>query len=77
MDVENGFTPVIHYRVLSMRVLAVAMTRVEGTWAAYVDAVPGQNHDAEYHDVLESGTKLWEPWARAIFHEYKDLPYAD
>lgn len=55
---------------------AVARTRVEGTWAAYVDAVPGNTHSAEFQAVLENGAKLIEPIARALFPQFKEVPYA-
>jgi hypothetical protein len=73
----NDFTPHVRYKVLAMRVLAVATTRVEGTWAAYCDAVPGQNHEREHADVLLYGDKLAEVLARPLFPEFKDVPYAD
>jgi hypothetical protein len=63
-------------RPLSARVLAVARTRVEGTWAAYIDAVAGVNHDYEKDVVLRNGDKLTEELAIAIFPEFKDVPYA-
>lgn len=64
------------YRALAMRVLAVAHTRVEGTWAAYCDAVPGMNHDREQDAVLKTGDKLSETVARALFPRFEKLPYA-
>jgi hypothetical protein len=73
----NDFTPHVRYKALAMRVLAVAATRAEGTWAAYCDAVPGVSHEGEYGQVLVSGAKLIEPWARALFPEFKDVPDAD
>jgi len=72
----NAFVPLTRYRALSTKVLAVAKTRIEGAWAAYIDAVPGQSHDDEWTPVLERGTKLDESIAIAIFPSFADLPYA-
>lgn len=71
------FKPIVRRRALSMKVLAVAQTRVECAWAAYVDAVPGWNHDAEEEAVLLHGNKLQESVARALFPNFDGVPYAD
>jgi len=63
-------------RAFAMRVLAVATTRIEGKWSAYIDAVPGYNHDAEFLPVLQEGEKLSEPIARIMFPEFNPIPYA-
>jgi hypothetical protein len=56
------------YRALDSKVLAVA---VQGghplEWAAYIGAVPGENHLAEYEAVYRHGSKLSEKVAQAIF----------
>lgn len=59
-----------------MRVLVVAKTRVECSWAAYIDAVPGMNHAMEADAVLNHGDKLDERIARAVFPEFEGVPYA-
>ena len=70
------------YTQLGSRVLAVVSRRVDG-WCVYVGAVPGHNHDLEWHDVAAHGDKQKEPIAKAIvenlFHpgiDTSDLPYA-
>lgn len=69
------------YTQLGWRVLAVLSRRVDG-WCIYVDAVPGQSHDAEWREVAKTGDKQREPVAKAIveslFHPgfEIDLPYA-
>jgi hypothetical protein len=68
--------PMIAYRALSSHVLVVAKTRVECTWAAYVDAVPGVNHASEVEKVLKHGTKLDERIARVLFSGMHEVPYA-
>lgn len=68
--------PTIITRALALRVLCVAKTRVEGTWRAYVDAVPGMDHRNEYHEVLAQGEKLDADVAAVIFPEFRDVPYA-
>ena len=63
-----------HY-ALSQRVLAVATTRIEGAWSAYIDAVPGMNHAEEEAEVLAHGNKLPEQVARVLFPLFKELNY--
>ena len=70
------FKPEIRRRALAMRVLAVAQTRIEGAWKAYVDAVPGIRHVDEISGVLQNGTELREEMARLLFPEFDDVPYA-
>ncbi len=63
------------HRALAMRVLCVAHTLLPEHWAAYVDAVPGMQHELETEPVLRVGEKLPEDVARALFPEYAGLPY--
>ena len=72
----NDWKQKIRLHALAMRVLAVATTRVEGTWKAYIDAVPGINHNEEYDEVLRVGDTLGEDIAKSMFPEFKDIPYA-
>ena len=62
---------------LASRVMVMATTRIEFAWSAYIDAVPGVNHDDEEEEVLRHGTKLMEKVARVLFPAWKDIPYAD
>ena len=70
-----GWLPSIKTCALDRRVLAVCKTRCEGTWAAYIGAVEGQNHDREQKDVLREGTKLPKAVAVSIFGDFGGLPY--
>ena len=72
------FVREVKYRSLASRVLVVATTRIEGTWSAYIDAVPGMRHDAEYDEVLRHGCKLQADEARVFFpyEPYGDKTYA-
>ena len=72
----KDWSPYIRTCSLASKVLVVAKTRIEGTWAAYCDAVPGNNHDIERLAVLENGDKLTEEVARVLFPMFDDLPYA-
>jgi hypothetical protein len=72
----NNFQPYRRMHALSMRVLVVATSRVEGAWCAYCDAVPGMTHSNEYQDVLDHGDKLGEEVARAMFPEFEGVPYS-
>lgn len=72
----RAWQPFIVRRVLTRRVMIVAKTRVECAWAAYMDAVPGCNHDSEQEAVLRHGDKLLEETARFFFPEFDWVPYA-
>ena len=72
----KDFRPFIDIRSLAYKVVVVARTRIEGKWSAYIDAVPGKNHDNEAGAVLQYGTKLGESVARAIFPQFEGVPYA-
>lgn len=54
----------IFKHALAKRVLAVAVIGSVGDWAAYIDAVPGTNHDYEKYVVAREGEKL--PYEIAI-----------
>ena len=68
--------PTVVYHALARKVLAVATTRIEGTWRVYVDAVPGERHEREVEAVLERGSPLPYEWAWPMFPEFKNLPYS-
>lgn len=72
----DGWEPYIRVRALSPRVLVVAKTRIEGAWKAYCDAVPGQNHDDEWEEVMRHGSEIPEALALAMFPEFEGVPYA-
>lgn len=55
-----------YYTQLGSRVLAVLVKRHGNEYAVYVDAVPGDNHEAEWPQVKALGLKQKEPVARAI-----------
>ena len=74
-DAQN-FTPSIYHVALDWCVLAVARTRIEGAWGAYIGAVSGKNHEIERGSVLSIGSKLPESIARVIFPIFKGVPYA-
>ena len=75
----KAWTPLTTRHALAMRVLCVATTRQDmaGSWCAYCDAVPGNDHDAEQQAVLDHGDKLGEDIARRLFPGYCGIPYAD
>lgn len=61
---------ILAYRALSSRVLVVAsVNQPVGDWAAYVDAVPGMNHDDEIFEVGRTGSKLRKDLAELLFPE--------
>jgi hypothetical protein len=76
LDEAYGWQAVTSYTAIHMRVLLVARTRVEGSWAAYCVPVPGHNHDEEQHLWRNEGVKLVESLARVAFPQFEDVPYA-
>ena len=68
--------PAIYRYALDRNVLAVATTRIEGTWKAYISQVPGKSHADEFDEVLRSGTALPEQVARTLFPYLAEVPYA-
>lgn len=63
------------YRALSSKVLVVAVEGAIGDWAAYIDAVPGNNHDNEFFEVAEHGAKLDRHLAEILFPKWKHLTW--
>lgn len=64
-----------YYRIipLATEVLVVASVNVPvGDWAAYIDAVHGESHEKEWHNVKRMGSKLSQHIAEAIFPELKE-----
>jgi hypothetical protein len=84
-EAAPNWKPIIIRRGLGRTVLCAARTRIEVAWAAYIKGIPGNqgvlfppllNQDEELLEVLANGTKLSESIARAIFPEFKGVPYA-
>ena len=66
------------WRALSQKVLAVAKVNVDiGDFAVYIDAVPGDDHDAECAEVAASGAKTTPEIAKVLFPAMftEDYPY--
>ena len=68
--------PTILRVALARQVLVVAKTRIEGAWKAYIDAVPGMNHEEEWKEVTLTGVAVSEKVARLLFPDFEDVPYA-
>lgn len=65
------------YEVLAQRVMVYAIATIEvGDWAAYIDAVPGMNHENEYDQIVADrrGSKLPYDIAKILF-PYFDKKY--
>jgi hypothetical protein len=58
---------IVRVKTLGRRVVAVATLGAVGDWSAYVDAVPGKNHEAEADDVAGRGDKLPQDLAEFLF----------
>lgn len=74
IDVTN-WAPTVAFVALNKDVLAVARTRIEGSWSAFCAAVPGKRHEQEIEAVLDYGAKLPECVARVLFPTFEG-PYA-
>ncbi len=72
----KGWKPEISVFPLATTIIAVANTRIEGAWCAYI-GVTGNSHEASIPDVRSHGAKLPESVARAMFEFYKGVPYAE
>jgi len=62
---------------LAARVIAVANTRVEGRWEAYIDAVPGKDHTEEWQAVRRQGVTVPHAIAKVMFPGFASIPYAN
>lgn len=59
------------YKVLDIHVLVVAAQGgARYDWACYAGAVKGENHDEEWQDVLDHGSKLHRKLAEFLFPEF-------
>lgn len=77
MEEAQAFEPLVRRRCFGFKVLVVARTRRgQCAWSAYIDAVPGIDHDKEKNKVLLWGNKLPEAIARAMFPEFDGVRYA-
>lgn len=76
-DEARNWKPFVMSHALHQNVLAVAKTRIDKTWKAYIAPVDGVNHRAEEQSVLMNGTALSEEIARPMFPYLKDVEYAD
>lgn len=76
VEEAKDWQPIFRTQCLHWRVMMVAKTRCEGAWKCYCTPVPGVSHDAEVHLWQRDGTQVEEKFARVLFPEFDDLPYA-
>ncbi len=70
---EGMYEHEAEYYVLASKVMTIAIANISvGDWAAYIDAVPGENHDEEFNQLLEKrgSTKLPYEIAKIIYPYY-------
>jgi len=65
------------YVAVAPDVLIVAVEGAVEDWSAYIGAVPGKNHDKEWHLVKEDGSKLPRKVAEYYFPSWKELRWRD
>lgn len=63
------------WKSLAMRVIVVAVEGEVKDWAAYIDAVAGDNHIREWQEVRRRGTKLPREVAEILFPKFKHLEW--
>lgn len=76
-DSCKEWAPHVAVYAMARSVVVVANTRVEGRWKAYIDAVPGKNHDLEWQDVRRQGVTVPHRIARVMFPGFADIPYVN
>jgi len=60
--------PVEFWVALDTRVIVAARAQPDvGYWSAYIGAVRGNNHDLEYRDVIDHGSKISYRLAKVLF----------
>ena len=52
------------------------ISRIEGTWKAYIGIASGIHPEFERTRILKEGSPLLEDTARTIFKNFDELPYA-
>jgi len=65
----------VEWKALDRRVLVVAVEGQVADWAAYIGAVPGQDHEKEWREVKDYGSKLPKEVAEVLFPNFRDLTY--
>lgn len=67
----RGKEAVVDYQALHPKVLVVAKANpLLGDWAAYIGAVPGEDHSKEWQDVYDQGAKLRPDLAALLFPNF-------
>jgi len=68
----------VDWKALDRRVIAVAVEGHQGDWAAYIGAVPGENHQEEWKEVEKHGSKLRRELAELLFPSFRmELRYRE
>jgi hypothetical protein len=62
-------------KAMARDVLVVARKGRVNDWAAYIGAVPGQNHDREEEEVARHGRKLLREEAMVFFPQFDPAKY--
>lgn len=63
------------WKALDTYVIVVAVEGEIEDWAAYIGSVEGHNHDVEWLEVRDNGSKLPENVAVALFPDFMYLRY--
>lgn len=63
----------VSWKPLAFDVIVVAVEGAVGDWAAYIGAVPGDNHEHEWMKVRDRGSKLRKEVAEVLFPDFKKL----
>ena len=76
LDAIAAWQPSVAVRALHSQVLVIAVSRVEGAWAAYLGPVAGHNHEVEWREVWRHGNKQAPALANHLFPGWAEIPYA-
>ena len=71
----DNWKPFQSRAMLHRQVMVIARTRIEGSWKAYCFPVAGEKHDDEEALWKTEGVAVYEPLARVMFPQFKDIPY--
>ena len=69
--------PAIFHRSVGPEIVAVAKSRIEGKWRAYIATTTEANHDNAIEATINWGIPVDEKLARGLFPvEFTEVPYA-
>jgi len=65
------------WKALDQKVIVVAVEGYADDWAAYIGAVKGEDHETEWEEVKDHGSKLAREVAELLFPQFRELHYRE